>query len=509
MSTLTKGKAAGPKPAKGALRLRQFIGGKWVEGSGSKELSSVNPADVRETVATFRGANQDDARRAIDAAAQAFPGWKATPPPARGRILARLAEIARSRKEELARLMTREQGKILPEALGEMEKGINLIEWFSGEGMRLMGVSAPSELPGNFLYTMRQPLGPVSIITPWNFPWAIPCWKIAPALVAGNAVVFKPASLVPAMAVELARMLEEAGLPPGVLNLVMGAGSEIGDALVEDPRIRAVSFTGSNSIGQRVHTIAGRRGIKATCEMGGKNPAVVWEDADLDLAYAGIMKGAFGSTGQRCTATSRLIVHEAVAEKFLARLVAGAKALVVGDGLDPKTGMGPAVDRSQLETDLEYIEAGKKEGAKLLCGGRRLEEGALKHGWFVEPTIFDHVTPKMRIFREEIFGPVLSVTRVRDFSEALRTANDCVFGLTCAIYTQDITLALRFTEEVEAGMVHVNSPTIGGEAQVPFGGVKGSGVGDREMAKEGLHFFTEQKTVFLDYTGRARTSSIY
>ncbi|PIR15688.1 MAG: aldehyde dehydrogenase family protein, partial [Elusimicrobia bacterium CG11_big_fil_rev_8_21_14_0_20_64_6] len=347
------------------------------------------------------------------------------------------------------------------------------------------------------------------IITPWNFPFAIPAWKIAPALIAGNCVIFKPASLVPAMAVEIVKIFEEAGLPPGVLNLVLGAGSAMGDILVEEPRIKAVSFTGSNEIGKRVHTIAGARGIKAVCEMGGKNPAVVWADADLDLAIAGVLKGAFGSTGQRCTATSRLILHVAIADKFLERLLAEVKKIKIGDGLEKGIGMGPAVDESQMKTDLDYIEIGKTEGAKLLCGGKRLTDGDYAHGWFVEPTIFDKVDPKSRLWQEEVFGPVLAVARTADFEKAVALANDSPFGLTCAFYTQDLTLAMRFTDEIEAGMVHLNSPTIGGEAQVPFGGVKGSGVGEREMAKEGLHFFTEQKTVFLDYTGKGRASNLY
>ena len=489
--------------------LKQYIGGRWVEGSTTKEIVSTNPADSRQVLAKLRGCDKADVVKAIDAAEKAFPGWKATPPPVRGRILAKAAAIARGRKEELARLMTREQGKILPEALGEMEKGLNLMEWFAGEGMRLGGVSMPSELPQNLLYTLRQPLGVVSIITPWNFPWAIPVWKISPALVAGNCVIFKPASLVPAMAVEMVKIFEEAGLPAGVLNLVLGSGSAMGDILVEEPRIKAVSFTGSNEIGKRVHTVGGARGIKVTCEMGGKNPAVVWGDADLKLALAGVMKGAFGSTGQRCTATSRLILDERIADRFLGLLLAEVRTIKVGDSLDATVGMGPAVDESQMKTDLEYVEIGKSEGAKLLCGGKRLVEGDLRHGYFVEPTVFDLVKPRSRLWQEEVFGPVLAVARAKTFDEALALANDCAFGLTCALYTQDLTLAMRFCEHVEAGMVHVNSPTIGGEAQVPFGGVKGSGVGEREMSKEGLHFFTELKTVFLDYTGASRSSNIY
>ena len=489
--------------------LKQYIAGKWVDGSTAKEIVSTNPADTRQILAKLKGCDKADAVRAIDAAETAFPAWRATPAPVRGRILAKAAAIARERKEELARLMTREQGKILSEALGEMEKGITLMEWFAGEGLRLGGMTQPSELPRNLLYTLRQPLGVVSIITPWNFPWAIPVWKISPALVAGNCVVFKPASLVPALAVEIVKIFEEAGLPAGVLNLILGSGSAVGDVLVEDERIKAVSFTGSNEIGKRVHTIAGARGIKVTCEMGGKNPAVVMADADLNLALAGVMKGAFGSTGQRCTATSRLILDEKIADRFLKMVLAEVRKITLGDGLVKGIGMGPAVDESQMKTDLDYIEIAKKEGAKLLCGGKRPADKDLEHGYFVEPTIFDGVTPKMRLWREEVFGPVLAVTRAKDFEEALGLANDCVFGLTCAIYTQDLTQAMRFADAAEVGMVHVNSPTIGGEAQVPFGGVKGSGVGDREMSKEGLHFFTELKTVFLDYTGAARASNIY
>ncbi|MBI5631595.1 MAG: aldehyde dehydrogenase family protein [Elusimicrobia bacterium] len=491
------------------MELKQHIGGQWLAGSGEREIISVNPADTRDVVARFRGADKSDAAKALDAAQKAFPSWRGTPPPNRGRILAKAAQLCRERQGELAALMTREEGKILSEAKGELDKGITLMEWFAGEGLRLGGVSMPSELSKNFLYTLRQPLGVVSVITPWNFPFAIPAWKLAPALVAGNAVVFKPASLVPAMAAKIVEIFEEAGLPPGVLNLLMGSGSAVGDILVSDPRVKAVSFTGSNEIGASVHGICGRRGIKTTCEMGGKNPAVIWEDADLDLALGGIMKGAFGSTGQRCTATSRLILHKKIAAPFLDMLLVEMRKIKVGDGMDPAVGMGPAVDKNQLKTDLDYIEIGQKEGARLVYGGRRLSEGSLSHGYFVEPTLFTGVQPSMRLFKEEVFGPVLAVTEASSFEEAIHLSNAVDFGLTSAIYTQDLTLAMRFVDEIEAGMVHVNSPTIGGEAQVPFGGVKGSGVGEREMSKEGLHFFTEQKTVFLDYTGQRRQSNLY
>jgi aldehyde dehydrogenase (NAD+) len=499
MPTLTKAKTAA---------LKQYIGGKWIPGGGS-ELVSTNPADTRDVLARFQIASTADAQKAIAAAEKAFPAWRDTPAPQRGRVLAKAAEIFRKRSDELAALMTREQGKILPEAKGEMAKGITLLDWYAGEGMRLMGTTAPSELPKNLLYTVRQPLGVVSIITPWNFPFAIPAWKIAPALLAGNAVVFKPSPLIPAFSDEFVKVFEEAGLPPGILNLLNGADAEVGQLLVNDNRVKAVSFTGSTAVGLQVSAAAGARGIKVTCEMGGKNPAIIMDDADLNLALGGVIKGAFGSTGQRCTATSRLLLHEKIADQFIKMLSDEMKKIKVGNGMDPATGMGPAVDENQLKTDLKYIELAKKEGAKLVFGGRRLEEGELKHGWFVEPTLFDNVKPTSRLYREEVFGPVLAVARFKNDEQMIELANACEFGLTCAIYTQDLTRAMNFIDRIEAGMVHVNSATIGGEAQVPFGGVKGSGVGDREMSKEGLHFFTELKTVFLDYTGQRRSSNLY
>ncbi len=501
--------ATATKTGSGVTILKQFIGGKWVEGSTSAVVESINPADTRDVVARFKSASKADAQKAISAAQAAAAGWAKTPAPQRGRVLMKAAEIARRRSDELAALMTREQGKILPEAKGEMAKGITLIDWYAGEGMRFMGASAPSELPGNFLYTVREPLGVVSIITPWNFPWAIPVWKTAPALVAGNAVVLKAASQVPAMAVEICKIFEEAGLPPGVLNLVLGEPDTFGDTLIEDPRLKAVSFTGSNAVGQHVHELCGKRGAKVTCEMGGKNPAVVWNDADLGLALGGVMKGAFGSTGQRCTATSRLILGEEIYDEFMGMLLAEVKKIKVGDGMDPTVTMGPAIDALQLKQDLDYIAIGKKEGAKLLCGGNQLTAGDLKHGFFVEPTVFENVKAKSRLWQEEIFGPVLSVARAKTFEQALELANDSAFGLTSAFYGQDMTQAMKFVEGMEAGMVHLNSPTIGGEAQVPFGGMKGSGVGEREMAKDGMHFFTDQKTVFVDYTGQRRQSNLY
>jgi len=488
--------------------LKNFIDGRWIDSVSGNAFEDLDPA-TGEVIATATKSTMADIDKAVEAAKRAADQWRLFPAPKRGEMLYRAGEIMLKRKDGLAREMTREMGKVLAESRGDVQEGIDMTYYIAGEGRRQFGDVVPAELPNKWAMSMRHPHGVVAAITPWNFPFAIPAWKIAPALVAGNAVVFKPASLVPAFSVEFCKVWEEAGLPPGVLNLVLGSGSSVGNLLVEDPRIRAVSFTGSNSIGKGVHTIAGRRGIKATCEMGGKNPCVVWEDADLSLALGGVLRGAFGSTGQRCTATSRLLIHDKVYDKFLGMLVAETKKIRVGNGLDPKTTMGPAVDQGQLDCDLEYIEIAKKEGAKLVLGGSRLENGDFKHGFFVEPTIFEGLKPSMRLWQEEVFGPILAVARFKTFEEAMKLANDCPFGLTSAVYTQDLTVSMRFVESMDAGMIHVNSPTIGGEPAVPFGGLKGSGVGDREMAKEGVRFFSESKTVFLDYTGQTRASNIY
>ncbi len=490
-------------------RYDNFIGGKWVEPSTGQYEPNRNPADLDDVVGHFPRSGKADAQAAIQAAKDAFPAWSATPGPERGRVLARAAVIMRNRVDEFARALCREEGKIFAEARGECLKGIALLEFYSGEGFRLHGKTLPSEMRQTFTYTIRQPLGVVSLITPWNFPFAIPVWKSAPALVTGNTVVMKPASLTPLTAFMIAEAYKEAGLPDGVFNVVTGPGGAVGDELIDNPAIRAVSFTGSNSIGMRVNQRAAQRGIKVTCEMGGKNPVVVLDDADLDLAVTGIVQGAFGSTGQRCTATSRVVVTRGIAKELTERVVERVRKLKVGNGLHDGIDMGPAVDESQLKTDLEYIEIAKGEGAKLLCGGRRLTEGALERGFYVEPTVFGGVRPEMRIAQEEVFGPVLSIIEVENFDEAVAAANNVEFGLASSIYTRDSNLAMRFVERSEVGMVHVNNPTVGGEAQLPFGGIKSTGVGEREMAEEGAEFFTNLKTVFYDYTGAARNSKIY
>ena len=490
-------------------RFQNFIGGEWQAPSTGNYAPNRSPANTDDIVGEFPVSGQKDAEAAVAAAQAAFPEWSSMPAPARGRILWKAVDLFRARLDEIARMLCREEGKTLIEAKGEVNKGINLFEFYAGEGFRIHGKTLPSEMRQTFTYTIRQPLGVVALITPWNFPFAIPAWKSAPALITGNTVVLKPASNTPGTATLIAEVLEQAGIPKGVFNLVTGPGGAVGNTLVDHPHVKAVSFTGSNDIGMALNVRAAKRGIKVTAEMGGKNPVVVLDDADLELAIPGILNGAYGSTGQRCTATSRVIVQRGLVAQVTERLLAGARKLKVGNGLENGIDMGPAVDESQLKTDLDYIEIGQSEGAKLLCGGKRLNEGALAKGYYVEPAIFGGVKPGMRLHQEEIFGPVISIVEVGDFEEALAAANHVDFGLSASIYTRDANTAMKFIERCEVGMVHVNNPTVGGEAQLPFGGWKTTGVGEREMAEEGAEFFTQLKTVFFDYTGAVRTSKIY
>ncbi|MBY0493228.1 MAG: aldehyde dehydrogenase family protein [Cyanobacteria bacterium] len=486
------------------MQTGSYINGKWYQPASKKISKNINPADTSDVIAEYPLATAADVRTAIDAAVKAWPAWKKTPGPERGRVLWRAADIARRRVDEIAQTLTREEGKILKEAKGEVLKGISLLEYYAGEGFRMHGKTLPSESRDTFTYTIRQPLGVVGLIAPWNFPWAIPVWKSAPALVAGNSVVFKPAELTPATSVLLAEIYEEAGLPAGVFNMLVGSGSEVGEAMVHAPELRAISFTGSNKIGGELYVKAAKRGAKVTCEMGGKNAVIVMPDADLDKAAIAIHGGAFGSTGQRCTATSRVIAHPDVKKALLDRLVAAAEKIKLGPGLDTASDMGPSVDEKQWKTVMDYIKVGQGEGARMLTGGSRPE--SLSNGFFVQPTIFDGVSPSMRIFTEEIFGPVLSVATASSLDEALKFANSVEYGLTTSIFTSDITSVMKFIEDVETGMVHVNEPTVGGEAQLPFGGTKSTGVGEREMAEEGLNFFTEIKTVFINYSASTERS---
>jgi acyl-CoA reductase-like NAD-dependent aldehyde dehydrogenase len=488
--------------------LSNFIGGEWREWTGGR-VRDVNPADTTEIVAEAPASTAAEAASACEAAANAFEAWRAVPAPKRGQILYTAQRRMEERRRELAEILTREEGKTIAESLGEIQRAINVIEFFAGEARRLTGETIPSELPHNFCYTLKQPVGPVAVITPWNFPVAIPVWKIAPALVSGDTVVFKPASLTPLTASVIVEIFEEAGVPPGVLNLVHGGGRDVGDTIVRHPAIRAVSFTGSNDVGIGLYGAAAARGIKCQCEMGGKNPIVILSDADLDLAVESAIQGAFGSTGQRCTATSRAVVVDRIGTEFVERLDARAAALIVGNGLDPTTNVGPSVDDKQLRMVLEYVDIGRREGARLVRGGQRLNDEGRDRGYFVAPTIFDNVTPAMRIAQEEIFGPVLSVIRVPDDRTALRVANDVRFGLSASVYTSDVASMFRFVDRLDAGIIHVNSPTVGGEAHIPFGGMKATGVGLREMGRVAIDFYTELKVVYVDYTGTKRSGNLY
>jgi acyl-CoA reductase-like NAD-dependent aldehyde dehydrogenase len=497
------------KPATAGYHYKNYINGCWADSSSGKSAPNINPANTDDIIGHTPLSTRDDVKTAIAAAQAAFPAWRAVSAPQRGRIVMKAVELCYKHKEDIARTMTREEGKPVGEARGEVQKSINLLEYYAGQAFRIEGRTYPSEMPQTFVYTIRQPLGVVSCITPWNFPFCVPAWKIAPALVAGNTIVFKPATNTPGCAEWLVKILEEAGVPKGVLNLVYGSGGTVGDEMVNNPAIRAVSFTGSCEVGGQVAQQAAAHLAKVTCEMGGKNPVVVMDDADLDLAVEGVVQGAFGSTGQRCTATSRLILHKMIADKFVSKLIERVKKIKVGDGMEDGVNMGPVVDKSQFETDLRFIEIAKKEGSQCLIGGGALTEGKLAKGYFVAPTVFDNVKPGQTLAQEEVFGPVLAVLRVNDFDEALRVANGVKFGHTCSIYTADANLAMKFTERIETGMVHINQPTIGGEAQLPFGGIKATGYGNREMSEEGLNFFTELKTVFYDYTGVRRQTNIY
>lgn len=488
---------------------RNFIAGNWVTSDSTREARNVNPANTEDIIGTIKQATRNEARAAVEAAADAFRGWRNTPAPSRGRMVARAARLMEDYKEELSQLLTREEGKTIAESRGELQRSINVADFCAGESRRLNGETIQSELLLNFAYTIKQPLGVVACVTPWNFPVAIPVWKIAPALVAGNTVVFKPASLTPGTAVRIVEIFEEAGIPAGVLNLVLGSGSDAGDEIISHPAVKAVSFTGSNSVGIRLYEQVSRRGAKVQCEMGGKNPVIVMEDADLDLAVESTAQGAFGSSGQRCTATSRAVVINEIADEFVKRIAARAKSMRLGSGADPATEMGPSVDEGQFKTVLNYIDIGREDGAEMVCGGERASGEGLDRGYFVKPTVFDRVTPDMRIAREEIFGPVLSVLRVKSFEEAMQVANDCEYGLSSSIFTNDASRIFRFVDEIETGMTHINSPTTGGEAHIPFGGIKGTGIGDREQGSTALDFYTDLKVVYVDYTGRKREGNLY
>jgi len=489
--------------------IKNLIGGKWEE-SGSGTFESINPAHTSETVGRVVKSGNAEVDRAVRAASEASRAWRLTPAPRRGEILFRAAEILVRRKQELGELMTREMGKVLPEALGDVQEAIDMAYYMAGEGRRLQGETVPSELADKDCRSVRVPIGVCALITPWNFPIAIPAWKLMPALVAGNTVVFKPSSDTPVCATRLVEVLAEAGIPEGVLNLVHGKGEDTGEYLTGRPDIDGVSFTGSTAVGEGVAQKCAAMGKKVSCEMGGKNAIIVMDDAVLELAVEGALWGGFGTSGQRCTAASRVIVHEAVYARFLEMFTRAASRLNLGSGLRKETDVGPLINSSQMEKVLGYIEIGKKEGAELLTGGKAYREGECAGGYFIEPTIFAGVTPTMRIAREEIFGPVVSVLKAKDLDEAIHIANDTRYGLVSAIYTQDVNRSAIAERELDTGIVYVNASTIGAEIQLPFGGTKKSGFGFKEAGGRGgaLDMFTRWKIIYRDFSGKLQKAQI-
>lgn len=484
-----------------------FIGGRWVKSSSGKTFDNVNPA-TGELIARLQNGTREDVRKAVQAAKKAFPAWRDTPAPERGDILRKTALLLEKRKEDLARTMTMENGKVLSETRGDVQEAIDMFHYMSGEGRRLFGETTPSEMRKKFCMTVRDPIGVVGMITPWNFPMAIPAWKLAPALICGNTVVFKPASDTPLSVFNLAEILDEAGLPEGVLNVVTGSGSVVGQGIVENRDIKHLSFTGSTEVGKSVYLGGAKKLNSVELEMGGKNPQIVLSDADMELAAEGAVWGAFGTSGQRCTATSRIIIEKGVYNRFLKIFLAKAKGITVGNGLDKKVSMGPIINGKQMTKILGYIERGKKEGAKLLLGGSRLGSGAHGKGFFIEPTVFGNVKPGMTIAREEIFGPVVCLMEARDFRDAVKIANDTDYGLSWSIYTKNVNKAFEAMRLAESGIFYVNAPTIGAEVHLPFGGIKGTGNGGREAGTTGIDEFSEIKSVFFDYSGGLQRAQI-
>jgi acyl-CoA reductase-like NAD-dependent aldehyde dehydrogenase len=473
---------------------RNLIAGRWVDAADGAVFQDRNPANPDQVIGTFPSATREDARQAIAAARDAARAWANNPPPQRGAVLYRASNIIDARLEEMAAILTQEEGKTLAEARGELTRARDIFRYYAGEGWRAGGDALPSNVNGEFLYTRREPLGVVSIITPWNFPAAIPAWKIAPALAYGNAVVFKPASYAPHIGLTLVETLLEAGLPPEAIQFLTGSGSVVGDEMVRHPQVDGISFTGSYGVGKGIYGQAVEHMARVQLEMGGKNPTVVLDDADLELAVSLAVRGGFGVTGQSCTATSRVIVEQGIADAFAQALAEAARVLRIGDGLDADTQMGPAVDQGQMQQDLDYVQIGKDEGARLLAGGERAGEV----GFFVQPTVFDWVEPRMRIAQEEIFGPVIGIIRARDFEDALAKANAIGYGLVASVVTNDLRKAFAFANRVEAGVVKVNEPTVGLALQAPFGGFKHSSANTfKEQGQAAIEFYTRTKTVYV------------
>lgn len=491
-----------------AERFRNFIAGEWVDPSTGQFFENRNPADHDDLIGLWPLSAAEDVERAVHAARAGFERWRRTPAPQRGDVIRRAGDILAARKDEIARIMTREMGKVLEETRGDVQEGIDTAYYAATEGRRLFGHTVPSELRDKWAMSYRRPIGVCGIITPFNFPLAIPTWKIFPALVCGNAVIFKPAEDVPHTATVFVEILLEAGLPPDVIQLVHGRGEDVGAAIVEHPDIPVISFTGSTATGSRIGEVCGRMHKRLSLEMGGKNAQIVMPDADLDLAVDGVLWGAFGTTGQRCTATSRLLLHADIHDAFLDRLIERTRTLRLGNGLDPETDVGPLINEQALEKVTRYIEVARAEGDEVLTGGRRADAGPLARGYFFEPTILRGVRPGSRLACEEVFGPVLSVMRFETLDEAIRINNEVDYGLSSAIYTSDVRAAFRAIAELDNGITYVNAPTIGAEAHLPFGGVKKTGNGHREGGWEVYDFYTETKVVYVDYSGRLQRAQI-
>jgi acyl-CoA reductase-like NAD-dependent aldehyde dehydrogenase len=491
-----------------AKKFQNFIDGKWCDALSGKTFENRNPASWDEVVGTFPKSGKEDVDLAVKAARRAFETWRLVPAPKRGDIMRRVGDLMVARKEELARQMTREMGKVLAETRGDVQEGIDTAYYAASEGRRLFGATVPSELPNKFNMAVRVPIGVAGVITPWNFPMAIPTWKIFPALLSGNTVVFKPASDTPATATSLVEILLEAGVMEGAINIVHGGGGEVGMGIVGHGDVDLVSFTGSTGVGKKISEVAAGTLKRVSLELGGKNAQLVMDDADLDLALEGVLWGAFGTTGQRCTATSRLILHEKIYDRFMAMLLERTKKLRLGDGLQPNVDVGPCVNEGQQKTVVSYVEIGLAEGATLACGGHVPSAPGLAKGWFHEPTIFTGVRPNHRIAQEEIFGPVLSVLRTGSLEDGIEILNGTVYGLSSSVYTKNVNDAFRAMRDIKAGITYINAPTIGAEAHMPFGGVKQTGNGHREGGWTVYDFFTEWKTVYVDFSGGLQRAQI-
>ena len=474
-----------------------YIAGEWA--AAERTFENRNPADAGDCVGVFCKGNRADVAAAAAAAQEAYPSWAAMNAPQRGKYLFKVADILESNLDSLAREMTREEGKTLPEAAGETMRSVNIFRYFAAEGSRMPGMLVPSERDRVFMYSVRRPLGVVAQINPWNFPSAIPAWKLAPALIAGNTVLVKPATAAPLSGWRIAEACHQAGIPRGVVNFICGSGGEVGEAMVNAESVKAVSFTGSCAVGRALHAQASARRLRIQLEMGGKNPTIVLADADLQKAVGSTVNAAMFSTGQKCTATSRVIVEDGIYDEFVAALIDAVKALKVGNGLDKGVQIGPVIDRAQLETNAKYCEIAQNEGAKLACGGRVLDEGEYAKGFFFEPTVFTAVEEDMRIAQEEVFGPVLAVLRAADFDDAMRIANKIDFGLSASIQTQNVSRIFEYVNRIEAGLITVNLPSAGVEYQLPFGGTKESSFGPKEQGPAAFDFYSDYKTIYLGY----------